>query len=215
MAAAGRNALLRIDADAMTFEQIIFETQNGRAAVVEIFGDGATAVDLSDVALDGFDGADEFRFFGAAGVDSFVGTALADHIEGRGGDDRLEGGDGNDVLIGGAGGDRLVGGAGVDRVDYSTSEAGIDIVLDNGNRRGDGGDAAGDRLGSIEDVTGSAFGDIVRGSNAANRIETDAGNDVVGGLGGDDVLDGGAGNDVLSGGSGRDLLIGGAGDDVL
>ncbi|MGB0661533.1 MAG: calcium-binding protein [Mangrovicoccus sp.] len=224
VAAAGRNALLRVDADQMTFQEISFETQNGRSAFVEIFGDGETAVDLSQVALSGFDSADKFRFFGAAGDEAFTGTALADGILGRAGDDTLDGGDGddyihagdgNDLLIGGAGADQLIGGNGTDRVDYSGSDAGIDIVLDNGDRRGDGGDAAGDRLSGIENVTATQFDDLLRGSNAANKIEAGAGDDVIYSLRGNDRLDGGAGNDLLSGGSGNDLLNGGVGNDIL
>ncbi|WP_342078337.1 calcium-binding protein [Yoonia sp. SS1-5] len=237
-----RTAVVRLDADQVTFEEITYDSQNGRAVEIEVFGDGSDTVDLSNIALIGLDDEDQFFFFGDDGDETVTGTALGDRLEGRNGNDvlngeggndelvggngndvlnggngadRLFGQDGNDVLVGGAGSDRLDGGRGVDEVDYSASAEGIDIVLDNGNRRGDGGDAAGDQLVSIENVTGTAFADLVRGSNAENRIEAGAGNDVVDGLSGDDVLIGEAGNDVLDGGRGEDLLIGGIGDDVL
>ncbi len=221
---AGRNALLRLDADQFTFEKITYESLNGRAAIIEIFGDDTKVLDFSTAELIGFDGQDEFRFYGSGSDEAVTGTALDDRLEGRNGNDVLNGGDGadllfgqdgNDVLIGGAGSDRLDGGSGIDTVDYSASAEGIDIVLDNGNRRGDGGDAGGDQLISIENVIASAFDDLVRGSNADNRIEGGEGDDVVEGLGGNDVLIGEDGNDVLDGGRGEDLLIGGAGNDVL
>lgn len=223
-AAAGENALVRLNASQMGFDSISFDAVNGRSVTVDIHGDSATEVDLSTVVLEGFDDLDQFRFFGDRDAEIFTGTALADRIEGRGGNDLLRGGqgsdllfggDGNDVLAGGEGADRLDGGSGVDRVDYSASNEGIDIVLNNSGRKGDGGDAGGDALISIENVTGSAFDDLVTGSSAANRIGTGAGTDVIQGLAGNDVLSGGAGNDMLIGGSGRDLLIGGTGDDVL
>ena len=59
------------------------------------------------------------------------------------------------------------------------------------------GDALGDTYLSIENLTGSAFQDILVGDDGIN------------------VLDGGLGRDSLSGGAGNDTLIGGAGADSL
>ena len=62
---------------------------------------------------------------------------------------------------------------------------------------GSGGDAAGDTLAGIENVTGSAYGDSLTG---------DAGANVLSGGAGDDTLAGGAGDDTLFTGSGNDLV---------
>jgi Ca2+-binding RTX toxin-like protein len=56
--------------------------------------------------------------------------------------------------------------------------------------------AGSDTLTSFENLTGSAFDDVLTGSTAAN------------------VLTGGNGNDVLNGGAGADTLIGGLGNDT-
>jgi Ca2+-binding RTX toxin-like protein len=62
-----------------------------------------------------------------------------------------------------------------------------------------------DTLASIENVTGSNFGDKLVGDGASN---------VLSGLVGNDQLIGGAGNDTLDGGAGSDTLTGGIGDDT-
>jgi Ca2+-binding RTX toxin-like protein len=62
-----------------------------------------------------------------------------------------------------------------------------------------------DTLASIENVTGSNYGDKLVGDGASN---------VLSGLAGNDQLIGGAGNDTLDGGVGGDTLTGGSGDDT-
>ena len=81
----------------------------------------------------------------------------------------------NNVLIGnsgqcsdrGAGADTLNGGGGVDTASYATSSAGVAVSLVTGI--GSGGDAEGDRLSNIENLTGSNFDDTLEG-NASNNI---------------------------------------------
>ena len=78
-----------------------------------------------------------------------------------------------------------------------------------------GGDAEGDTLLHIENVSGSAFDDRITGDSENNRLVGLEGDDtLVGGMG-DDELIGDDGNDSLSAGIGNDTLTGGAGDDVL
>ncbi len=55
-------------------------------------------------------------------------------------------------------------------------------------------------------LTGTPYGDVLRGFG---------GNDRLFGLGGNDVIRGGNGNDILVGGAGKDLLFGGPGADVI
>jgi Ca2+-binding RTX toxin-like protein len=112
----------------------------------------------------------------------------------------------NDNLEGRAGADTIVGSTGVDRVSYESSAAGVNIDLMRTTQIA--GDAQGDVLMSIENVTGSNFADVIRGD------DNSFGNELLGG-GGKDVLDGRGGNDTLDGGAGSDTLIGGAGNDTL
>ncbi len=60
---------------------------------------------------------------------------------------------------------------------------------------------------TIENAKSGSGNDQLTGNDAANRLESGAGSDVLIGLGGDDTLIGGAGQDDLSGGAGRDVFL--------
>ena len=78
--------------------------------------------------------------------------------------------------------------------------------------------AAGDRLGSIENLTGSSMKDTLTGDTNPNVLKGMGGNDTLNGgdeTNGGDTLDGGMGDDILNAGGGADKLMGGAGDDTL
>ncbi len=152
-------------------------------------GDGVT-VDLSSGTGLGGD-AEGDRL---SGVENVTGSDQDDRLTGDGNANRLDGRGGNDTLAGLGGADTLIGGDGIDTADYSASTAGVTVNLSTGT--GSGGDAQGDRLSGIENLTGSSQGDRLTGDGGANR------------------LDGGAGNDTLVGGAGADTLIGGAGTDT-
>ena len=122
--------------------------------------------------------------FGLAGDDELHGNGGDDWLEGGPGDDELYGGPGNDRLDGGPGGDTLNGGEGIDTADYAGSNA--RVVVNLNTNAASGGHAQGDRLTSIENLTGSAHDDNLRG---------DAGNNVLRGGPGGDELDGGEGID--------------------
>ncbi len=113
---------------------------------------------------------------GDAGINSFTGLAGNDALEGRGSADIIDGGDGNDTAS------------------YSSDTAGVTVSLLT--NLGSDGDAAGDQLTSIENLSGGN------------------GNDTLTGDAGDNVLTGNAGNDTLAGGAGADSLIGGTGTDT-
>jgi hypothetical protein len=147
-----------------------------------------------------------------AGNDIVHGGGGNDSINGGDGNDILDGGEGNDTLAGGAGNDTLIGGNGVDTVSYASSTKGVMLDLTNG---GVTNDASGDTYSGIENVTGSAFGDIIAGNASANVINGGNGEDFLFGMGGDDVINGGAGFDVLRGGAGNDRLIGSGGGNIL
>ena len=81
------------------------------------------------------------------------------------------------------------------------------------NGRGEGGHADGDVLVNVEDLTGSAYADLLCGDGNANQLAGGKGDDELLGSGGDDILEGGPGADRLDGGAGADRLDGGAGAD--
>jgi Ca2+-binding RTX toxin-like protein len=159
------------------------------------------SVDLATNTASGGDAAgDTFSFIqnvtGSAYNDALTGDANANHLDGGAGNDLIWGGEGNDTLVGGHGADVLSGGTGIDTADYSKSPSAVTVDLALGT--GSGGDAQGDKLSSIENVTGSAFNDHLTGSNAANQLSGSAGND---------ILIGGAGADTLTGGDGADTFV--------
>jgi len=150
---------------------------------------------------------------GSSGNDVILGTALADLIKGTAGIDYLDGRGGNDVLNGGLGDDFLVGGTGSDTADYSDATAAVKVSLALLTAQNTG--AAGlDTLAGIENLTGSAFKDVLSGDGLANVLTGGAGNDSLSGQGGIDSLFGEDGNDILDGGAGVDTMTGGIGNDI-
>ena len=124
------------------------------------------------------------RAVGGVGDDHITGNIIDNNLIGNAGNDTLLGGPGNDTLHGGPDGDILDGHIGSDTADYSDSPAGVDVRLDANTASG--GDATGDTLISIENLTGSRFQDTLTGD--AN----------------DNILEGGPGADRLEGGPGQD-----------
>jgi Ca2+-binding RTX toxin-like protein len=170
----------------------------------------------------GTDGNDRYNDPAYPGNVELKGTNLADQMYGLAGDDELVGFDGDDLLEGGQGADVLWGQYGLDTASYQGSAAGVEVRLIDSYFAG--GDAAGDRLYSIEGVRGSAFADtlygdaqrnVLHGGGGADSLHGFEGDDTVYGEGGNDLIGGGAGSDRLDGGDGDDWMTGGDGDDVL
>ena len=138
--------------------------------------------------------------------DTIIGNSFANNISGRGGDDTIEG-------RGGA--DRLQGDAGNDTATYANSPAGVIAYLSGSP--GVGGDAAGDTIFDVENLTGSPFNDTLEGNSGSNVLTGLGGDDVLYGRLGDDTLIGMGGNDFLYGGEAgstdKDSMDGGDGDD--
>lgn len=147
-------------------------------------GAGASTVDngTGTDTISGFSGA-----FGSQFSDTLTGDAYANRIDGRGGDD---------TILAGAGADTVIGGAGVDLVSYASSAAGVTVDLTLSIAQS-GGDAQGDILTEIENITGSAA--------ASNRLTGDARANALTGGAAADTLIGGAGADTLTGGGGADI----------
>jgi len=158
--------------------------------------------DNGDNTFEGGDGGDAIYAFGGddqisggTGNDALYGYSGNDTISDGSGNDNVFGDSGNDTIIAGAGNDGYHGGSGTDTVDFSSAETPVDVDLNSGQARGD--DTGRDRLVDIENVIGTAGGDVITGSR------------------GDNILVGGAGNDVIEGGRGEDVLTGGTGADTF
>lgn len=169
-----------------------FEQQENYTVIIEATDQGGltTSANISIALIDILENS---TILGTSVDDIITGTSGNDIIDALTGGDQISAGDGDDRLIGGLGADQLDGGAGIDTADYSGSASGVTILLTTYGFRpygiGFGGEAANDHLTNIENITGSAFADIIIGDSAAN------------------VLDGNSGNDYLSGGFGRDQFI--------
>jgi Ca2+-binding RTX toxin-like protein len=136
---------------------------------------------------------------GSQANDSLTGNDGDNALAGEAGDDVLRGGHGDDVLRGGAGADLLDGGGNSNINDTAMyNEGNIGVVVDLSTGTGSGGNAQGDVLVSIENLTGSRGNDSLTGNAGGNTLAGDIG---------DDVLRGGAGQDVLRGGAGGDRFV--------
>ncbi|HEY0600924.1 M10 family metallopeptidase C-terminal domain-containing protein [Brevundimonas sp.] len=145
-----------------------------------------------------------------AGMRNVTGNSAANRMSvGSLGDDgslnvTFDGASGDDVLSGGAGDDVLIGGTGIDTADYSGAAAAMRAQLNTGVTAYDG-DGGTDTLSGFENLTGSAFDDILIGDNATNVLMGGLGRDTIIGLGGNDVIHGGTGlANQLQGGLGND-----------
>ena len=125
-----------------------------------------------------------------------TGTGGNDYLYGSAGNDKLSGLAGNDMLFGGPGADQLDGGDGSDYAAYDTATARVTAILyTNASNKGD---AIGDTYVSIENMSGTGYGDTLYG---------DAGANIIYGRGGNDKISGMAGNDSFFGEGGTDLFI--------
>jgi hypothetical protein len=110
-----------------------------------------------------------------------------------------------DTLAGDTGANTLTGGGGNDRADYSSAPSAVTVDLSNTSAQATGG-AGSDTLAGIEDLTGSAFNDVLTGSSAANSI--------LGGDGNDDIHVNDTGPDQAGCGNGTDTATADSQDTV-
>ena len=101
---------------------------------------------------------------------------------------------GNDWITPGSGDNTVLGGAGVDMVSFVDLAQAVNINLENRVALS-GGDII--TLESIENATGTIYGDFIQGDENDNLLR---------GLGGYDWFVGTAGRDTYQGGSGRDMI---------
>ena len=86
-------------------------------------------------------------------IENVTGSQGADIISGDNGANTLKGLGGNDIMAGRGGADTIDGGAAIDTLTYKDSAVGVVVNLATGTATG--GDAQGDKLISIENLTGS------------------------------------------------------------
>ncbi len=217
-------------------EIVVAATDSGGATVTHSFTIDITNVD--GVVIHGTSGPDVINQFDTP-LGEPLPTSEADILFGGAGNDVLNGLGGDDVLFGGAGADALDGGAGIDTASYAQANAGVKVSLSTGT--GTGGEAAGDILWHVENLTGSAYADTLEGDVGDNVIAGNDGVDTIsyehasagvtvslakggaqdtGGAGVDtlsgfEYVVGSDFDDSLTGEKGRNLLKGLGGDDWL
>jgi Ca2+-binding RTX toxin-like protein len=103
------------------------------------------------------------------------------------------------------------GGLGTDVLDYSPYGTSATVDLPNGTATGVGAL----KIGTIENVVGTVFDDLILGDFNPNELNGNGGNDVLIGNAGKDKLFGESGRDLLFAGLGSDELNGGLEDDLL
>ena len=184
---------------------VVIENATGSSATDTLIGNDA------DNALKGNKGNDLLR--GNSGRDTLGGGSGDDVLKGGAGDDLLSGWTGNDVLTGGLGADVLNGGDGIDMADYSGAMDSVVVELNDATKNA--GQAAGDVLSNIENLTGGAGDDTLLGNSGRNTFWGGKGDDVARGRMNVDTIYGNSGNDRLFGGQGNDNLVGGLGNDRL
>ena len=173
--------------DELSYAGSIYSVQVSLAEAGEQYGGNSLDTIANFENLTGGDVYDELT--GNDGDNIIDGGAGGGLLFGLGGNDTLLGGDDDDILNGGAGDDILNGGAGNDTASFASSTPGVTVDLNIAGPQDTGQGV--DTLIGIENLTGTDFADILIG---------DAGNN---------ILTGGFGADFLEGGDGDDILIGG------
>lgn len=166
----------------------------GWIAISGPFGDDLVR---SDVEFINF-GDGEFEFGELAAIargSAIEGNGSANNLPGTSADDILLGREGNDWLTPGSGNDLVDGGEGVDMASYFDAAVRAVIDLAAGTALVGGNT---DILLSIENITGTIYGDLITGSAAANRIRALGDYDWIVGSGGRDTIEGGTGRDTVA-----------------
>lgn len=187
----------------------IFYVDSANDVVHELVGGGTDRVySTVSFTLGAGEEVESLYSIAAAGAGvTLGGNDFANSIFGGAGNDTLNGGGGNDILKGMGGADIMNGGAGDDKF-Y------VENTLDQVHElAGEGVDrvystvsfslSAGDEVEYLY-AKGTSAGVTLGGSDTANTIYGEAGDDTLNGGGGNDVLYGLAGADIMNGGMGND-----------
>jgi Ca2+-binding RTX toxin-like protein len=157
---------------------------------------GNSAITVDGIERGSFTSIERVIFRGGIGEDVVRGSGSADTLVGNQGNDRLDGWYGNDTLSGGLGDDILNGGEGLDTATYVNSTAGVNVDLRIQGVAQDTGGEGIDTLVGIEYLTGSSYGDTLRGNDDFNLI-ADTGVAATTALSQTDSLFGYGGNDSI------------------
>ena len=158
---------------------------------------GNSAITVDGIQRGEFISVERVIFRGGLGNDTVRGGGTLDTLVGNAGDDVLDGWYGNDTLSGGLGNDTLIGGEGLDTATYVNSTTGVNVDL---RIQGTGQFTVGegiDTLIGIEYLTGSSFGDNLRGNDDFNLIIDNAVDATATALSQTDSLFGYGGNDSI------------------
>ena len=182
-----------IDATAINISNGVFDFQAG---TISGFGGGTRT--LANVEI----------FLGGNTTDDNIISDGTGAYFGNGGNDTITAGDTPFFFF-----ETLDGGAGVDTLDTSdfnilNSLYAINLVTGVTN-------FAGESFVNFENLISGDTADTVTGTNSANIIITNGGNDTIDAGSGNDFVNGGDGDDYIDVGTGIDEAHGGAGDDTI
>ena len=133
------------------------------------------------------------------GIENLTGSRFNDFIIGDTGDNTIKAGDGNDRVYYTGGLDDLDGGTGTDTINFSSFGTAVSVsvrVSKDGSEAFTSDSSSIPLIGTLrsigvlrgfENVVGTAFADVIEGSNGANRIDGGDGADRMSGSNGDDV----------------------------
>ena len=209
---------------------------DGTDTVSYVHAAGGVSINLSRTTAQNTGGAGSDTL---SGFENLIGSHFDNKLTGSSAANTIVSFEGNDVLAGLGGADILDGGAGNDTASYAASLAAVDVSLTTGMATG--GDAEGDTLLNIENLTGSANDDLLEGDGGNNVLAGGGGNDTVSyehaaagvtvslalttaqdtiGAGIDTLtafenLTGSAFGDTLTGKGGANVLSGGLGADII
>ncbi|WP_436087840.1 calcium-binding protein, partial [Pararhizobium sp. LjRoot255] len=192
-----------------------FRNSDGIGIDQIVFDDGTTW-SRSDITYWATKGSAFYA--GTMGADTIVGSYLDQRLSGAEGDDFIDGKGGSDLIFGDAGQDTLSisvwntgeldaidGGAGTDTVTFADFGQAVSVDLVAGEARTQSTDTLVATLVAMESVTGTAFNDVIKGDDGANKMVGQNGDDIIEGRFGNDAIVGGTGSDILSGGLGADI----------
>ena len=145
------------------------------------------------------------------------GGGGADVIKGLGGDDVIKVAFATPTPPAGSAKGTFDGGEGNDTILLAGNVVGYTVDLGaaaNAVVKTSSGITAGSFVG-FENVIGTEFADQMTGNNGDNALLGGGGNDTLTGGAGDDTLNGGAGDDILRAGTGIDVVLGLEGNDTI
>lgn len=182
----------------VSFERVVGSKYNDT-----LVGDGQSSYSQyggANIALNlSLTSAQDLGVVGTDTISGFVGIISGsggDTLRGNAQNNILSAGGGNDTVYGDLGDDVLDGGIGTDTLSYLGHSSGVAVDLSIATSQNTIG-AGYDTISGFENLTGTAYDDILKGNSSANEIK------------------GGNGNDIIYAGSGLDKLYGESGNDTI